>query len=179
MTYMKRPILLVLGIASIGLPLFAMTAADFSGSWIQDTAKSERVPEPLWLTRATPGGRGGGRAGGPGRGTPTEIVMTVQQDSNSLQVTESQGKVRKYTLDGKPSKVTTETEITQEAVTASLQGDTLVIGTARPYGGMPGNVTLQVKAVWSLSPDGKTLTITTTQSSPATEKSFKQIYYRK
>ena len=65
------------------------------------------------------------------------------------------------------------------AVTAILQGDTLVIGTTRPYGGMPGNVTLQVKEVWSLSPDGKALTVTTTHTSPAAEKTFRQIFNRK
>jgi hypothetical protein len=44
---------------------------------------------------------------------------------------------------------------------------------------MPGNVTLQVKEVWSLSPDGEILTITTTHTSPAAEKNFKQVFNRK
>jgi hypothetical protein len=44
---------------------------------------------------------------------------------------------------------------------------------------MPGNVTLQVKEVWSLSSDGKTLTITTTHTSPAAEKTFRQVFNRK
>jgi len=171
---------MVLGVALLGLPLLAMAALDFSGSWVQDNAKSERVPEPLWLTRAVPGARGGGRAGGPGgRGSTSEAVMTVQQDAKSLQVTDPQGAIRKYTLDGKPSTRATETEMTKATVTARLDGDSLVIGTARPYGGMPGNVTIQIKEVWSLSPDLKTLTVTTTHTSPAVEKTFKQIYNRK
>jgi len=177
---MKRHVLMGLGMALFGLPLLALAAPDFSGSWVQDTAKSERVPEPLWLTRAQPGGRGGGRAGGPGgRGNAAEVVMTVQQDANSLQVTNPQGAIHKYTLDGKPSTRVTETEMAKAAVAANLQGDTLVIGTTRPYGGMPGNVTLQVKEVWSLSPDGKILTVTTTHTTPAVEKTFKQVYNRK
>ena len=182
---MKRHISIVLGISL--LPVLAMAAPNFSGSWVQDTAKSERVPEPMWLTRAPAAGRGGagaggggGRAGGPGaRGPAAEVLMTVQQDANGLQVTEPNGMVRKYTLDGKPSTFTVETEMGKAAIAASLQGDTLVIATTRPYGGMPGNVTLQVKEVWSLSPDGKTLTVTTTHTSPAIEKAFKQIYNRK
>jgi hypothetical protein len=105
--------------------------------------------------------------------------MIVQQDTNSLQVTDPQGTIRKYRLDGKPYTSGTETGIEKAAVTANLQGDALVIGTTRPYGGMPGNVTLQVKEVWSLSPDGKTLTITTTHTSPAVEKNFKQVFNRK
>lgn len=105
--------------------------------------------------------------------------MTVQQDANSVQVTGPQGAARKYALDGKPYASATETGIERAAVTANLQGDTLVIGTTRPYGGMPGNVTLQVKEVWALSPDGKTLTITTTHTSPAAEKNYKQVFNRK
>jgi hypothetical protein len=157
-----------------------MAAPDFSGSWVQDNAKSERVPEPLWLTRAPAGGRGGGgRAGGPGGRGNADVLMTVQQDANSLQVTDPQGAIRKYTLDGKPSTIATETGIEKAAVTANLQGDTLVLGSTRPYGGMPGNVTLKVKEVWSLSADGKTLTITTTHTTPAVEKNFKQVFNRK
>ena len=171
---------MALGMALFGLPLLAMAAPNFSGSWVQDSAKSERVPEPLWLTRAPAGGRGGGgRAGGPGGRGNAEVLMTVQQDANSLQVTNLQGAIRKYPLDGKPYTSATETGVEKAAVTADLQGDTLVIATTRPYGGMPGNVTLQVKEVWALSPDGKVLTVTTTHTTPAVEKTFKQIYNRK
>ena len=91
-------------------------------------------------------------------------VMTVQQEGTTLVVTSPQGAVSKYTVDGKPYTRPTETGIEKAVVTASWQGDTLVIGTTQPYGGMPGNVTLQIKEVWSLSPDGKVLTITTTRS---------------
>lgn len=105
--------------------------------------------------------------------------MTVQQDAKTLQVTDPQGAIHKYTLDGKPSTIGLETEMGKAAVSASLQGDTLVIATTRPYGGMPGNITLQIKEVWSLSPDGKTLTITTTHTTPAIEKIYKQVYNRK
>src|SRR5579864_697472 len=177
---MKRHVLMVLGMALFGLPLLAMAATNFSGSWVQDNSKSDRVPEPVWLTRAPAGGRGGGgRGGGPGGRGNAEVVMTVQQDATTVQVTGPQGATRKYTLDGKPYTSATETGIEKAAVTASLQGDTLVIATTRPYGGMPGNVTLQVKEVWSLSPDGKILTINTTHTSPAAEKNFKQVFNRK
>ena len=163
------------------LPVLAMAAPSFSGTWVQDNAKSERVPDPMWLTRAQTGrGGGGGRAGGPGaRGPGAEVLMTVQQDGNSLQVTEPNGSIRKYTLDGKPSTLGMETHMGKSTVAASLQGDTLVIATTRPYGGMPGNVGLEIKELWSLSPDGKTLTVTTTQSSPAAQKIYKQVYNRK
>lgn len=177
---MKKPILIALGMAFFGMQVVAIAAPNFSGPWVRDASKSDPAPSPLWLTRATTGGRGGGgRGGGPGgRGNAAPVPMTVQQDANSLQVTEPQGGIRKYALDGKPHNSMIETGVAKAVVTASLQGDTIVIGTTRPYGGMPGNVELKVKEVWSLSPDGKTLTITTTDTSPAVEKISKQVYNR-
>jgi hypothetical protein len=105
--------------------------------------------------------------------------MNVQQDANGLTVTDPQGVVTKYTLDGKPTSKEIDTEMAKASVSASLQGDTLVISTTRPYGGMPGNVTMQSKEAWALSPDGKTLNITVTQSSPAADKVFHQVYTKK
>jgi len=105
--------------------------------------------------------------------------MTVQQDANSLTVTDPQAVVTKYTLDGKPVSKEIDTDMAKASVSASLTGDTFVITTTRPYGGMPGNVTLEMKEVWSLSPDGKTLTVTTTETSPATVKTFQSVYNKK
>ena len=174
---MKKHILIVLGIAFFGLLVLAAAAPNFSGSWVRDNAKSDPVPDPLMLSRpTTPAGGGGGRGGGRGN---AEAVMTVQQEGNALVVTSPQGQVSKYTVDGKPYTRPTETGIEKAVVTAGIQGDTLVVATTQPYGGMPGNVTLQMKEVWSLSPDGKILTITTTRSIPAVEKTYKQVYTRK
>ena len=53
-----------------------------------------------------------------------------------------------------------------------------MVDTVEPYGGMPGNATLKIKEVWSLSPDGKTLTITTTRDVPAKLETYKQVYNR-
>jgi hypothetical protein len=166
--------------ALFGLPLVAM-AADFSGSWTRDSTKSDPAPDALWLTRANQTGRGGGRGGrgGPGAGMAPEPVMVVQQDSHGVQITDLQGAVQKFTFDGKPTSSTTETGMQTATSTASVEGDTLVVNTTRPYGGMPGNVTLKIKEVWSLSPDGRVLTVTTTRDAPAVEKTFKQVYNRK
>ena len=159
----------------------AMGAPDFSGAWVRDNGKSDPVPNTMyWLTRSTDTGGGGGRGrGGPGGGRgAAPAPMTVQQSASSLQVTDPQGAVRKYALDGKPFTMVMDTGVQKATITAKLQGDTLVIGTTEPYGGMPGNATLEVKDVWSLSPDGKTLTITTTRTVPAMQKTYKQVYNR-
>src|SRR5262249_14491914 len=142
-----------------------------------------------WLTRDDSSGgalgRGGaGGGGGRGRGgrggfAGEPPATTIQQDGNSLQVTDAQG-ARKYALDGKTHPHATDTGVEKEMVSDSIQGDTLVINTTKPWGGMPGNIALEIKEVWSLSPDGKTLTITTTRSAPAEkQKTFKQVYERK
>ena len=70
----------------------------------------------------------------------------------------------------------TVTFLGQAAVAAKMQGCDFVISTSRPYGRMPGNVTLQISEVWSLSSDGKLLTVTTNHDSPAVKKLFKQTY---
>jgi hypothetical protein len=168
---MKRQLLMMLGIAF--LPALAMAAPDFSGSWVRDNAKSDAVPNSMyWLTR-------GVDAGGVRGPTGAEILITIQQDASSLRVTDPQKALREVTLDGKTYTRATDTGMAKAAITASLQGDALVIATTQPYGGMPGNSTLQIKEVWSLSPDGKVLTITTTRDVPAAQQTFKEFYNRK
>jgi len=105
--------------------------------------------------------------------------MTVQQDANSLTVTSPSGAVQKYTLDGKPFSKPTDTGVAKAVVSASTQGDTLVITTNQPWGGMPGNASLDIKEVWSLSTDGKVLTVTTHRNTPALQNSFKTVYNKK
>jgi hypothetical protein len=177
---MKKHILTALGLAYLGLPVLAIAAPNFSGSWVKDNSKSDPVPSALMLMNA-PQGRGGGGPGGrggPGRGGGP-MPMVVAQDATSLQVTDPQGGMRRYTLDGKPHNTTMDTGVQKAAVTASWQGDMLVIEATEPYGGMPGNVTAHIKDVWGLSPDGSILTITTTRSMPATEKTYKEVYSKK
>ena len=179
---MKKQFLVPM-LAMMSLPMLAMAAApDFNGAWVRDSANSDPAPSSMWLTmNGGPGGaRGGPAAGGrgaaPGRGFgPAQVILTVHQDAKTVQ-TDSQGVTRNYTLDGKPHSTPTDTGIEKATVTANLQGDTLVIDTAQPYGGMPGNATLDIKEVWSLSSDGNTLTITTTRDVPAEKQTFKQIY---
>lgn len=168
---MKKHVL-VLGI--ILLPTLAMAATpDFSGSWIRNSTGSDPMPNQMyWVTRGAAGGGGGGR-GGRGGG---EVTLTVEQDAKTLQVSQSNEIARKYTLDGKAHTRPTDTGIQKAEDTAQLEGDSLVIDTAEPFGGMPGNAILKIKETWSLSPDGKILTITTTRDIPARHETFKEVY---
>jgi len=159
--------LLMLGMTF--LPAVAMAAPDFNGTWALNKANSDPAPNAMyWLTRSGPT-MGGGRGN-------AEVLITVHQDATGMQVADSQTAKREYTLDGKPHTRATDTGIEKAVVTAGLQGDTLVVETTQPYGGMPGNATLKVKEVWSLSPDGKTLTITTMRDVPAKKQAYKQVY---
>ena len=81
--------------------------------------------------------------------------------------------------DGKPFSKPTDTGVAKAVVSASTQGDTVVIMTTQPWGGMPGNASLEIKEVWSLSADGKVLTVTTNRNTPALQNSFKTVYNKK
>jgi hypothetical protein len=163
--------LLILGM--LLLPTLAMAATpDFNGSWVRNGAASDPAPNTMyWMTRSAP-------AGGGGRGGVAQVLLTIHQEGKTLHVAQSNESVRNYTLDGAPHDRPTDTGIEKAAVTAALRGDSLVIDTTEPYGGMPGNATLKIKEVWTLSPDGKTLTITTTRDVPARKQAYKQVYDR-
>ena len=162
--------LLMLGM--ILLPTLAMAAApDFNGSWVRNAGSSDAAPNQMyWMTRG-----GATMGGGGGRGA-AEVILNVHQEGKNLNVAESNEVVRKYTVDGAPHSRPTDTGVEKAVDTAAMQGDNLVIETTQPYGGMPGNAMLKVKQVWSLSPDGKTLTITTTRDVAARQQAYKQVY---
>ena len=64
-------------------------------------------------------------------------------------------------------------------ITVGIQGETVVISTTQSWGGLPGNASVEIKDVWSLSPDGKVLTVTTSRNTPALQSSYKTIYNKK
>jgi hypothetical protein len=172
---MKKQIL-TLGLALltvVAVPVVAMAAPDFNGSWVRDNARSDRDIYPLyWLTRGVDPGGGGGQGNG-------EYVISIHQDAKGIQVTDPQRALRIVAVDGQAHSVPTDTGVAKATVTASWKSETLEIATVQPYGGMPGNATLTVNEVWSLSPDGKTLTVATTRDVPATKQTMKQVYNRK
>jgi hypothetical protein len=154
------------------VPAMAFAEPDFSGAWVRDGAKSDVVPNTMyWLTR-------GVEAGG-GRGRNTQTVIEVQQSAGRIQVADPSRPPRTLMLDGKPHPVPTDTGIQMATVVATVQGDTLTVSTTQPFGGMPGNVTLRITETWSLSPDGKVLTVRTERDLPASRQSFNEIYNRR
>ena len=124
-------------------------------------------------------GPGAAAAGGPRRAAPATL-LTIHQDAKTLHVDDPQSTIHQYTLmaDGASHTNPMDTNIQKAAVTAQFDGNNLVVETTEPFGGMPGNVTSKTKEVWSLSPDGKTLTITTTRDVPARHEEYKEVYTR-
>lgn len=154
------------------VPAMAFAEPDFSGSWVRDGAKSDVVPNTMyWLTR-------GVDAGG-GRGRNAQTVIDVQQSAGRMRVTDPARPVRTLMLDGKPHSVPTDTGIQTATVVTTMQAETLTVSTTQPFGGMPGNVSLKITETWSLSPDGKVLTIKTERELPASRQAYTEMFNRK
>jgi len=178
---MKNYLVIMVATTLFGFPVFSIAAQNFSGSWVRDNVKSDPTPDIYWLTRQPNAGGAaiGGRGGGGGRSAPVPIVITVQHDASSLTVTNPSGIVQKYPLDGKPFSKIMDTGMAKAVISASTQGDTIVITTSQPWGGMPGNALLETKEVWSLSGDGKVLIVTTHHNTPARENLYITIYNKR
>ncbi len=119
----------VVGLAAQGQP-------NFSGSWALDQAKSQ-MPQM---------GGGGGR--GPGGGGP----MTIAQTATELTIERGQGKTI-YKLDGTESVNTTGRG--ESKSTCKWDGSKLVVKTVMTMGAN----TMESTTVYSLSADGKVLTV--------------------
>ena len=134
---MKRLVLftMVMALAVAGLAM-AQAKPDFTGTWALDTAKSDQ-------------GGGGGRGGPAG-------PMTIKQTADTLttEMTRGENKVTAtYKLDGTESVNTTG--MGESKSTAKFDGAKLVIKTMSEGPNGP----METTATWSLSADGKELTI--------------------
>ena|SRR5436190_4284451 len=132
-----------------GLPLAA--APNLSGSWTLNLAKSQYGQFP----------------------TPEVMMRTIQHNDPALSMSTyqkgAQGEVTtelKYTTDGKPS-VNGENK-----GSAHWDNDKLVIETSRDYQGTK----LTQREEWTVSTDGKTLTIATHVKLPNGEFDVKQVF---
>jgi hypothetical protein len=134
---MKRLVLfaMVMALAVAGMA-YAQAKPDFSGTWALDTAKSDQM--------AGPGGGGGGR----GMGGP----MTIKQTATELSITRGEN-TQTYKLDGTENTITMG-QATAKA-TAKVDGGKVVIKTVRET----PNGTMESTATYSLSADGKELTV--------------------
>jgi hypothetical protein len=161
----KALVLLAIG---LGLVAIAVAGVDFSGTWAINTEKTAAAnPAP-----PGGGGGGGGRGGGMGGGeitikmTPTDMTITRTMGGNAMET--------KYILDGKENTVNTGRG--DMKYTAQLKGDVVVIEGSQP--GRDGTPT-PIKYEYSISADGKALTVATTRTMGGEARTTKQIYDKK
>jgi len=158
-----------------GLNLFTFGAVpDFNGAWILDKAQSDAIPTP-----------GAALFGGAVTSKPPadlNFFMAVQQDESSLRIATqwSNGSPTYvvYTLDGKESRIAGDRG-GDFLCKSNWEGDKLVIGCGRKVVTPFGDIVTNTKEEWSLSADGKTLTVTTTTSGSQGAQTRKQVYLKK
>ncbi|MEP6960717.1 MAG: hypothetical protein ABI995_01470 [Acidobacteriota bacterium] len=147
---MKRT-LLILSTLALTLPLAA--APNFNGNWLLNLSKSQygQFPAPQVMERSV-------------QLVGAVLTMTTYQKGAQGEVTTD----LKYTTDGKPSVNGANTG------TARYEGENLVIESAREAQGAK----LTQRDVWSLSADGKTLSVNTHVKLPNGEFDVKQVFER-
>ena len=162
---MKKSVLLLIAVFCLAAAVFA--GADFSGTWILDTAKSDPVQQ----------GRGGGEGGaGGGGGAPAEVTMTITMAAAEMTVSRTTAmgaNETKYKLDGTENTVSSQGgELKYKAV---WDGGNMTISGTRitQRGERP------MKEVYSLSADGKVLTIARTRTGQQGETTTKQVFNKK
>ncbi len=169
---MKRRIAL-LGLLALGIALVAVAASDMSGTWVLDKAKSD----PIRMGR-------GGDAGGPPPDVNITLVIKQTADQVAISRTMSMGgndrtTDQKFTLDGKESKNPAGGRGGEFIAKAKLSDDKLAIEGTQKMSTPNGDFEIGVKDEYTLSTDGKVLTITSTRSTPQGDRTSKQVFNKK
>lgn len=149
-------------------PAAAQGKTDFSGNWKMNVEKSDPMGGPG-------GGMGGGGMGG-GMNMANAII-TISQAGGKLTIETKMGETTRssvYNLDGSESVNTTGRGESKSK--ATWDGANLVITTESTFNGPNGAMTTTSKEVRSLSADGKTMTVTTTRTTPNGEMTTKRVY---
>ncbi len=148
---------------------FAQGTANFSGTWMLDKSKSD-LPK-----RQRPGGE-------TAQQRDVSVKLMVEQQGSTLKVTRTfsgpnREMSRTLTFNTAGQETTESTPRGGSIVSkASWEGDKLVITSTGTVTGRRGDRKVERKEMWSLSPDGKTLTIQDTVQSPRGERTMKRVY---
>ena len=151
-------------------------APNLTGTWVLDRDQSE-FPQ---RDGADGTRRHGAQRDGAGRG---DAKLIVAQDGNTLKVTRAMAKngqertfTQTYTLDGteQTSKAHRGTVVTK----ALYDGDRLLVNSSHTMKTKEGERQMSRASVWTVSPDGQTLTIQTTMQGPRGERQMKTVYQK-
>ncbi len=154
-------------VAEIGICGSAIAGPDFTGTWIRDKVRSDSLGTVL-------GSKAGQLPGG-------EIVLTVKHDTKSLQLETNayhgQTMRMKYILDGKEhSKWVMPWG--RLIYRARWDQGRLLIDKTGQYRGNYGDIVFRAMEEWSLSADGRVLTVTTTYFGQQARRTTKQVYIK-
>lgn len=176
MTRTQRTLGFIVALLVAGLVATVQAQPQFTGTWVLDRAQSQ-LPSR--------GHHGHGDAGA--QATPPEVKLIVEQQGNTLKATRTMVRGTRersmsetYVLDGSEHSETMPrggTSVTK----ATLGGDRLVIEKthtrpAKDSGQAPR--TFSRESVWTVSPDGRTLTIDTTMRSARGDRTMKTVFTR-
>ena len=145
---MKRAAVLAFALVVVAAIGLGAQGTNFSGTWALDQAKSQ-MPQM--------GGGGGGR--GPGGGGPMTITQTAAELAIERAGMGGQTTKSVYKLDGSESVNTTGRGESKSK--CKWEGAKLVIATTSVF----GERTINMTAAYSLSADGKVLTVEQTRPS--------------
>jgi hypothetical protein len=182
---MKRNFLFAVALSLLAVAgVSAQKAANFSGHWELDPAKSKiegrRIDAmTLDVTQTAKDIK-----------VDTKTTRAPRPDANTPNPTGAPGGMGRgfggdtsvtYTLDG------TETTIQQEGpngplpvkLTGKLDAGKLNLATTRTFNGPNGEISISSKDSWTLSPDGKTLTVNREQSSPRGNSTMELVFVKK
>lgn len=171
---MRRTLLLTVAlalVASAGLAL-AQGPTDFSGTWTMDREKSD--PPPTMGSGAGPG-PGGGMGGGMGN-----VTLVVTQTATHLTIerkTDAGSTKTVYALDGSES---TNPGMRGGKVKSrsTWDGGALVTESTQTMTTPMGEMTIQSKEVRTVSPDGSSIIVWTTTTTPRGTNTRKTVFTR-
>lgn len=161
----------------VGLSLVALAVVlasaqgklNFSGTWILDKSQSDMSQFMI------PGED-------PEKARNASMTMVVEQQETRLRVTrvvktpgEERKEIHTYTIDGSETK---NTGFRGETVVTRIfwEGNKLVVVSTRPWRVLFRDVPVETRGVWSLSSNGRALTIAAQVHSPRGEQRIKMVF---
>jgi hypothetical protein len=187
---MKRSIIalgLGLGWLGLGWAVPAEAKPSFSGTWVLDRQRSEtrRLPDAEGAGQSDPEKKpaeAGAAAAETQEAASFDVTIVIEQSEAQLKLTRtvSEGADQRsnstlFDLSGKESTETGPRGATVVSK-ASWDGDKLVLKSTRTRKARQKEMSIEQTQVWSLSEDGKTLTIEMSFKGPRREQKRKMVY---
>ena len=169
---MMAALLLGLGVAG------AQAEPQFTGSWVLDRSQSQ-FPKHERRAQTAPDAQAQPQQ----PQQPAQVTLTVAQQGNTLKVTRTFARgTRSHSMtdmivaDGSDQ---VEQGYHGNVVTRStFEGDRLIVTHTRTKKTDQGEQTMSRQSIWTLSPDGRVLTIDTTMHGPRGDRAMKTVYQK-